>query len=177
MKICLVESRKAPLIADSVATYVGSLAPVLAEDHRVTIITVDPGVLHLPRTASAIQLGIDHDRPEVVHLNNLAGSTLATILWAIADAAPVALTLHDDQLLQGPVAINQWLTSSVGLVISPVTDRLERHLRRGLFRRTLQEILPYGSFYDMRFHSARLAAAYRRLITSSRAGGLDDRAA
>jgi hypothetical protein len=177
MKICLVDSRKAPVIADGIATYVGSLMPSLAEDHRITIVIVEPGVLHLPGTTAAIHRVIENDRPDVLHVNNLLGSELAAILWADSNVAPVALTLHDDRLLRLPAAISQWLTSSVGLVISPDSDRLERHLLRGLFRRSLQEVLPYGSFYDMRFHSARLASAYRRLISAHRTGGLDDRAA
>jgi hypothetical protein len=177
MKICLVDSRKAPLIADGVATYVGSLTPVLADDHRVRIVTVEPGLLHLPRTTAAIYRAIEGDRPDVLHVNNLVGLELAAILWAVSSATPVALTLHDEQLLGPPAAISHWLTSSVGLVISPDSDRLERHLLQGLFRRSLQEVLPYGSFYDMRFHSARLASAYRRLISAHRTGGLDDRAA
>jgi hypothetical protein len=177
VKICLIDTRKAPLIADGVATYVGSLTPALAEDHRVTIVTIQPGLLHLPGTTAAIHRVIEHDRPDVLHVNNLVGPELAAILWADSSVAPVALTLHDDQLLRLPGAISQWLTSSVGLVISPDSDRLERHLLRGLFRRSLQEVLPYGSFYDMRLHSARLASAYRRLITAHRTGGLDQRVA
>jgi glycosyltransferase involved in cell wall biosynthesis len=173
MKVCLVDSRKAPLIADGVATYVGSLTPALAEDHRVTIVTVQPGLLYLPGTTAAIQRTVERDRPDVLHIHNLVGLELAAILWAVSGAVPVALTLHDDQLLRLPAAINQWLTGSVGLVISRDADRLERHLRYGLFRRCLQEVLPYGSFYDMRFHSARLASAYRRLIAAHRTGGLD----
>lgn len=177
MKICLVDSRKAPLIADGVATYVGSLVPHLAEDHRVTIVTVNPGLLHLPGTTAAIYRAIEPGRPDVVHVHNLVGPELAAILWAVSSAIPVALTLHDDQLLERPAAISQWLTSSIGLVISPDSDRLERHLLHGLFRHSLQEVLPYGSFYDMRFHSTRLASTYRRLVTAHRTGGLDDRAA
>jgi hypothetical protein len=177
MKICLVDSRKAPLIADGVATYVGSLTPILAEDHQVIIVTLQPGLVHLPATTAAIHRAIEQDHPDVLHVNNLVGPELAAILWAVSKTVPVALTLHEDQLLQVPAAISQWLTSAVGLVISPDSDRLERHLHCGLFRRSLQEVLPYGSFYDMRFHGARLASAYRRLITAHRAGGLDQHAA
>ena len=144
MRILLVDNRQPVSMADGAAVYVPQLAPALAQEHRVVIVTVQPGALHLARAANAIRRPIESERAELVHLNNLAGLSLGAVLWAVGDRTPVVMSLHDYRLLDRPRALNRWLTGRVGLVISPSHYALEEHLRRGFFRQAIRQILPYG---------------------------------
>ena len=144
MKILLVDDRQPRSRAGGAALYVPQLAPALADEHRVAVVTVQPRALHVPRTARAIQRAIAAERPDLVHLNNLAGVSLGAVLWAVGDRTPLAISLHDYRLVTEPVASNRWLTGRVGLVISPSHYLLEKHLSRGFFRHALQRVLPYG---------------------------------
>jgi hypothetical protein len=145
MKILLVDNRQPRSKADGAALYVPQLAPALAQEHQVAVITVQPGVLHVPETIGRIRRVIESEPPDLVHLNNLAGLSLVTTLWAIGDVMPVAMSLHDYRLLAGPRAVNRWLTGRVGLVISPSHYALDEHLSRGFFRQAIRQILPYGT--------------------------------
>jgi glycosyltransferase involved in cell wall biosynthesis len=144
VKILLVDDRQPRSRVTGAALYVPQLAPALAEEHRVAVVTVQPGALHLPQTTSAIQRAITAERPDLVHLNNLAGVSLGAVLWAVGDRTSLAISLHDYRLLTEPVALNRWLTGRVGLVISPSRYLLEKHLRQGFFRHAIQHVLPYG---------------------------------
>jgi glycosyl transferase family 1/glycosyl transferase family 4 len=144
MKILLVDHRQPVSMADGAAVYVSQLGPALAQEHRVVIVTVKPGALHVPGTVRAIRRVIASERPELVHLNNLAGLSLGAVLWAIGDRPPVVMSLHDYRLLARPRAMNRWLTGRVGLAISPSHYALDEHFRAGFFRQAIRQILPYG---------------------------------
>ena len=132
MKILLVDNRQPRSKADGAALYVPQLAPALAQEHRVAVITVQPGVPHIPETISRIRRVIASEPPDLVHLNNLAGVSLVATLWAIGDVMPVAVSLHDYRLLVGVRVLNQWLTGRAGLVISPSHYALDEHLNLSL---------------------------------------------
>jgi Glycosyl transferases group 1/Glycosyl transferase 4-like domain len=140
----LVDNRQPASCADGAAIYVGQLAPALAEDHQLTILTVPPRVSQAGSALGAIRRAMAAERPEIVHLNNLAGLSLAAVLWAVGDRIPVALSLHDDRLLRAPRTLNRWLAGKVALVISPSHYLLEEHLRQGFFGQAIQQVLPYG---------------------------------
>ena len=144
MKICLVDSRHPSTASDGAAIYVPQLAPALAEAHRVTVVTVGNGPHEMPAAANAIHNVIDRDRPDLLHVNNLAGTPLATVMWAAGNHLPLAISLHDAGFLHSLAGFNRWLTGRVGLVITPTHDLLDQHLQRGFFRRAIQQILPYG---------------------------------
>ena len=144
MKILLVDNRRPLSMADGAAVYVPQLAPALAEEHSVVIVTVEPGILHVPRTAAAIRRAIATERPDLIHLNNLAGLSLGVVLRAIGERTPLVMSLHDYRLLARPRAVNRRLSVRVGLVISPSHFTLEEHLRWGFFRQAIRLILPYG---------------------------------
>jgi len=145
MKILLVDNRQPRSKADGAALYVPQLAPALAQEHRVAVITLQPGVLHVPETITRIRRVIASEPPDLVHLNNLSGVSLVAVLWAIGDVMPVAMSLHDYRLVAGAKAMNRWLTGRVGLVISPSHYALDEHLSRGLFRQAIRQVLPYGT--------------------------------
>ena len=144
MRILLVDHRNPASRADGAAVYVGQLAPALAEDHRLTIVTVSPRLVEPGSAVGAIRRAMASAQPEIVHLNNLAGLSLGAVLWAIGDRTPVALSLHDYRLLGAPQRLNRWLAGRVGLVISPSHYTMDAHLHRGFFRNAIQQILPYG---------------------------------
>ena len=144
VKICLVDARHPSEDSDGAATYVPQLAPALAEAQRLTVVRVGTGPHEMPRAANLIRKVADRERPEVIHLNNLAGAPLATVMWAAGNHVPLAISLHDGGLLRSMTGFNRWLTGRVGLVISPTHDLLDQHLERGFFRRAIQQILPYG---------------------------------
>jgi hypothetical protein len=178
MRICLIDSRSAGARPPEAAGYVGELGPALAEDHRVTILTVEPGVRRLPETIARLRRALGQSQAEIVHLNNLDGLALAGITFAIgSDVEPfrptVVLGLHDDQLLRNAIAFHRWITGSIRLVISPSSKLIDQHLAEGFFRTAAHEVIPYG----MPYHAAHLAEAYRRLLTMRRTGDLGNRAA
>ena len=144
MKICLVDSRHPSTASDGAGIYVPQLAPALVEAHRVTVVTVGTGPHEMPVAANAIHKVIDRERPDLMHVTNLAGVPLATVMWAAGNHLPLAISLHDPGLLHSLAGFNLWLTGRVGLVISPTHDLLDQHLKRGFFRRAIHQILPYG---------------------------------
>ena len=144
MKICLVDARHPSPIWEAAALYVPQLIPALAEAHQVTGVTVGAAVHEQPAASSAIRRVIDRDRPQILHLNNLAGLPLATVMWAAGTHTPIAVSLHDRSLLSWPADINRWLTGRVGLVISPTHHLLNEHVEHGFFRHAIQQVLPYG---------------------------------
>jgi len=123
--------------------------------------------LYHPQVAAAMSQIIRRERPDLIHLHNWVGLSLAALLLNVPRSAPhipVALTLHDYGLLCAYASIlhpdghtcapdlpcrlladlDRWLVNGVGLVISPSHYVLDEHLRRGFFRRATQQILPYG---------------------------------
>jgi len=205
VNICLVSNLFPPNAQGEAEVYVGTLARALAGEHRVVVVTTEPGAhleprreitldgvivyrlapffraldLYHPQVAGTMSRIIKQERPDLVHVHNWRGISLAAILSSIPSSAPhipVAMTLHDDGLLAGRFLsfLNRGLVNRVGLVISPSHDTMDQHLRRGLFRRATQQVLPYG---DMRFHAARLAEAYQRLLVTDRLRPFDSRAA
>ncbi|TMD39562.1 MAG: hypothetical protein E6I88_12025 [Chloroflexi bacterium] len=178
MRICLIDNRSAGVLVPEAAGYVGELGPALAEDQRVTILTIEPGLRRLPGTTARVRRSLSQNQPEIVHLNNLTGLTLAGIMLAIgSDIEPfrptIVLGLHDDRLLRRALAFHRWMTRSIKLVISPSSKLLDRHLAQDFFPGAVQEVIPYG----MPYHAARLADAYRRLLIARRSGDLRDHAA
>ena len=177
MKICLLDNSQAGA-GDEPAAYVGELGPALAEEHRVAMLTLQPGLAHWLTARRRVRRMLASERPDIMHLNNLSGLTLAAVLAAV-DAQPATLQppivigLHDDRLLRGFTSLDRRLTRPVGLVISPSARLLDQHLERGFFSRALADVIPYG----MPYHAARVAQAYRRLIIARRTGGLDHHAA
>lgn len=175
MRIALLDGH--PAGGDEPA-YVAELGPVLAEQHRVTIVTLTPGILNLPATVGRIRRCLLTDRPEVLHLNHLDSAALAGALAGVSAVAPafqppIALTLHDDRLLKGLSGLDRMLSRRVALVVSPSAALLDAHLAQDFFASALHEVIPYG----MPYHADRLVDAYRRLINARRAGSLGNRAA
>ncbi len=179
-----------------VEAYVSKLARALAEEHRVVVVTTEAGAhlqprrestsdgivvyrlapffrgldLYHPQVARTLSDIIKRERPDLVHVHNWKGISLAAIRSSVPTSAPhipVALTVHDDGLLAGRFRsyLNRWLVDRVGLVISPSYDILDQHLQRGFFRQATQLILPLG---DMRFHVAGVVEAYQRLLITDR---------
>jgi hypothetical protein len=144
MKICLVDNRLPNSLADGAAVYVAQLGPALAQNHRVSVVTLKPGPPHLLQAIRATGRMIANDQPDVVHLNNLSGLTLAAVLWAIDNRFPLALSLHDYRLIDRWRGLNRSLTARVGLVIGPSNYALDRHLRHGFFEHAVKLVLPYG---------------------------------
>jgi glycosyltransferase involved in cell wall biosynthesis len=92
---------------------------------------------------------IKHERPDVVHVHNWKGLSLAAVLSSVPTTGPhipVAMTLHDDGLLSGRFlsSLNRRLVNRAGLVISPSHYLLDQHLQQGFFRKATQQILPNG---------------------------------
>ena len=120
-----------------------------------------------PQVAATISEVIRRERPDVIHIHNWIGLSLAAVLASVPSSArhlPVAMTLHDYALVCayasllhpdghscGPdlpcrilASLDRRLVNDVGLVISPSRYVLDEHLRRGFFRHATQQILPYG---------------------------------
>jgi glycosyltransferase involved in cell wall biosynthesis len=120
-----------------------------------------------PQVAATMSDLIRRERPDLIHLHNWVGLSLAAMLASVPNSAPhipVAMTLHDYGLLCAYASIlhpdghtcapdlpcrlladlDRRLVNSVGLVISPSHYVLDEHLRRGFFRRATQQVLPYG---------------------------------
>lgn len=205
MKICLVNSLYPPLVHGDAEIYVGHLATALAAEHQVVVVTTEAGShlqprrevtsdgvvvyrlapffravdLYHPQVAAAMSDIIRRERPDLVHVHNWKGLSLAAVLSSVPSSAPhipVAMTLHDYGLLSGWFRsyLNRGLVNRIGLVISPSHEILDQHLQRGFFRRATQQVLPYG---DMRFHAARLVEAYQRLLITDRLRPFDQDAA
>ena len=124
--------------------------------------------LYHPQVATLTREIMVRERPDVLHLHNWVGISLAAVLSSVDagrfDRVPVAMTLHDYGLccvyadLRHPdgrgcsprlpcrvmSAVNRPLSDSVGLVISPSQYVLDAHRRRGFFRKTVSQVLPYG---------------------------------
>jgi glycosyltransferase involved in cell wall biosynthesis len=193
MKICLVSNLYPPVLEGGAEIYVGRLARALTEDHRVVVVTTEPGFhsgprrevspegivvyrlaplfrafdLYHPQIAATMSDIIKRERPDLVHVHNSKGLSLAAILSSVPSSAPhtpVAMTLHDYGLLCVHASIrhpdghtcrpdlpcrllanlNRGLVHRIGLVISPSHYVLDQHLQRGFFRQATQQILPYG---------------------------------
>ena len=210
MKICLVSNLYPPLVQGGAEIYVGRLARALAIEHKVVVVTSEPGfhlaprrevtdegilvyrlaplnIGHLtglphhlvpqaafrgidfyhPQVAATMTDIIRRERPDVIHLHNWVGLSLAAMLASVPKSAPhipVVMTLHDYGLLCAYASIlhpdghtcapdfscrmlgdlNRRVVSGVGLVVSPSHYVLDQHLRRGFFRKATQQILPYG---------------------------------
>jgi glycosyltransferase involved in cell wall biosynthesis len=120
-----------------------------------------------PQVAGTVSEIIRRERPDVIHLHNWVGLSLAAVLASVPSGSPhipVAMTLHDYGLLCAYASIlhpdghtcapdlpcriladlDRRLVNRVGLVISPSNYLLDQHLRRGFFRRATRQILPYG---------------------------------
>lgn len=207
MKICLVTNHYPPTVQGGAEIYVERLARALAEQHRVTVITTEPGfhpaprreispegvtvyrlaplnIAHLtrlphhlvpqaifraidlyhPQVAANVAGILDRERPDVVHIHNWVGLSLAATVTAARRRAPLAITLHDYPLfcvygtLRHPdghacrpdlpcrvmAGLNRSLAEPLRLAISPSHYVLDEHTRRGFFRHAIQQILPYG---------------------------------
>jgi glycosyltransferase involved in cell wall biosynthesis len=120
-----------------------------------------------PQVAAGMSEIIRGERPDVIHLHNWVGLSLAALMSSVPSSAPhipVAMTLHDYGLcciyadLRHPdghgcgprltcrvlSTLNRKLTARVGLAISPSAYTLERHQARGFFRRADRQVLPNG---------------------------------
>jgi hypothetical protein len=172
MKILLVDRQWPDSVHHEAAAYVAELAPLLAENHRVTVVTIPANWLKLPFATARISRALQQ-RPDVVHVNNLQGVLLAAVLSTIGRRAPVAIGLHDNRLRQGLVFLNRAATAGAGMAIGPSSDLLEQHRADGFFRTALGQVIPY----QMPYHAERLLQAYRDLLIHRRVGGLDNRAA
>ena len=176
MNICLVSNLFPPIVQGEADVYVGELARALAGDHRVVVVTTEPGGhlqshrestsegvivyrlapffraldLYHPQVAATVSEILKRERPDLVHVHRWKGLSLAAVLSGVPSSAPhipVAMTLHDNELLSPHAVIrnfNRGLVNRVGLVISPSHYVLDQHLQRGFFRQATQEILPYG---------------------------------
>jgi glycosyltransferase involved in cell wall biosynthesis len=120
-----------------------------------------------PQVAAAVTGIFRRERPDVIHLHNWVGLSLAALLASVPNSAPhipVAMTLHDYGLICAYASIrhpdghicapdlpcrllaklNRRLVNRIGLVISPSHYVLDQHIQRGFFRHATQQILPYG---------------------------------
>lgn len=123
--------------------------------------------LYHPQVAAVMGDLIQRERPDVIHVHNWVGLSLAAMLSSVPNSAPhipVAMTLHDYSLsciyadLRHPdghgcgprlpcrvlSALNRHLTRRVGLAISPSAFTLERHHARGFFQHADRRVLPNG---------------------------------
>ena len=211
MKICLVTNLYPPTVQGGADIFVGQLARALAEQHRVTVITTEPGfhllprreispegvtvyriaplnIAHLtrlphhllpqalfraidlyqPQVAANVASILDRERPDVVHIHNWEGLSLAAIVTAGRRRAPLAITLHGYSLfcaystIRHPdghscrpdlpchlmAGVNHQLAKAIGLVISPSHYVMDEHLRRGFFRHAIQRVIPNGLSLD-----------------------------
>lgn len=173
MRICLVDNRRPGPVSGEVAGYVAELGPVLAEDHKVTILALDPQLLSIADTVMRLRRTIFATGPEIVHLNNVRGLLLAAVRLAVgSDAAPfqpaLVLGLHDDRLRRRSAGWQRRLTGSIRLVVSPSARLLDEHLADGFFAGAMHIVIPYG----MPYHAAHLVEAYRRVLIDRRTGDL-----
>lgn len=173
MRICLIDNRRPGTVSDEAASYVAELGPALAEEHKVAILTLDPGLASLPQTVLRVRRAISSGHPEIVHLNQAtAVMLLAVRLAAGSDAAPfqpaLVLGLHDDRLRRRSLAWHRRLTGSVRLVVSPSARLLDEHLADGFFPSAIHAVIPYG----LPYHASHLTQAYRRLLIDRRTGDL-----
>jgi hypothetical protein len=172
VKILLLDRESALGLDEPAASYVGELAPVLAEDHRVSVLTVKPNLLRIPSTTARVRRAVLEERPDILHINNLSGAALTAIVFVINEGAyqpAMALGLHDDRLLLHSKIINRSASRSIKLVVSPSSSLLDRYLAGGFFSNAAHEVIPYG----MPYHAGHLIEAYRRLLRDRRTGGLD----
>ncbi len=124
--------------------------------------------LYHPQVAAAMHAVVERERPDVVHVHNWVGLSLAAVLSSVRhgrfDRVPVAMTLHDYGLccvyadLRHPngrgcppraacramAAVNRRLTGDVQLAISPSEFTLDVHRRRGFFAGARQITLANG---------------------------------
>jgi hypothetical protein len=143
VKLCLVY-RQDPTGTDAASGYVTRLLPAVSEEHRTTAVAIEAGVTRIAGATLALRRRVEQDPPEIVHLHNLGGLALAAVLWAVDRRVPVALSLHNLALLGRLAMVNQRLTSTVGLIISPSHHLLDQYRERGFFRTAITQILPYG---------------------------------
>jgi hypothetical protein len=161
---------------DERSSYVGEVAPVLAEDHQVSIVSVYPGLLNSFGTMRRVRRAIINDLPDILHLNHIDGAALGAVTFMVSEASiqpPIVFGLHDDSLLRHGSRLNQTLTRNVRLVISPSASLLDQHLARGFFPNAMRAVIPY----EMPYHGGHLVEAYRRMLIARRAGDLGNRAA
>ena len=120
-----------------------------------------------PQIASNVRAIMAEERPDLVHVHNSLGLSLAAVLTNLkrgSHRTPVALTLHDyglccaygtirhpdghlcrpDLACRLMTNFNRRLTGSVDLAISPSRYVMDEHLRRGFFPRASGQLLPYG---------------------------------
>jgi glycosyltransferase involved in cell wall biosynthesis len=123
--------------------------------------------LYHPQVAAMMGDLIKRERPDVIHVHNWVGLSLAALLGSVPRSAPripVALTVHDYSLcclyadLRHPdgrgcdpwlpcralSTINRRLTTRVGLAISPSAYTMAQHESRGFFRQADRQVLPNG---------------------------------
>lgn len=123
--------------------------------------------LYHPQVAATMSHIIERERPDVVHLHNWVGLSLAAIMASLnarrPGGLPVAMTIHDYSLCCvyadlhhpdghgcGPdlscrimTPLNRQLTKTIGLAICASSFSLDVHVQRGFFRRADRQILPY----------------------------------
>jgi glycosyltransferase involved in cell wall biosynthesis len=121
-----------------------------------------------PQVAAAMREIVARERPDVIHIHNWVGTSLAAVLSSVGrgrfDRVPVAMTLHDYGLccvyadLRHPdghgcpprlpcrimTSVNRRITDGVGLAISPSHFVLEAHQRLGFFQKAEQRVLVNG---------------------------------
>ena len=117
-----------------------------------------------PQIAANVAGILDRERPDLVHIHNWVGLSLAATVTAARRRAPLAITLHDYSLfcayasIRHPdghtcrpdlpcgllAAVNRYVARFLRLAISPSHYVLDEHTRRGFFRHAIHQILPYG---------------------------------
>ena len=123
--------------------------------------------LYHPQVAALMSRILARERPNIVHVHNWIGLSLAAIMASVNARAsgrtPVAMTIHDYSLccvyadLHHPdghgcapdlpcrimTPLNRHLTESIGLAICASSFGLDVLVERGFFRRADHQILPY----------------------------------
>ena len=136
--------------------------------HRLVAQTAFRAIdLYHPQVTAGVRRIIERERPDVVHLHNWVGLSLAAIMASVnarrPGRPPVAITLHDYSLCCvyadlhhpdghgcGPdlacrimTSLNRRLTKTIGLALCASSFSLDLHLARGFFRRADRQVLPY----------------------------------
>jgi glycosyltransferase involved in cell wall biosynthesis len=123
--------------------------------------------LYHPQVAATLSKILQREQPDLVHIHNWVGLSLAAIMASLnagrPGGIPAAMTIHDYSLCCvyadlhhpdghgcGPdlpcrimTPLNRHLTRSIGLAICASSFSLDVHVRHGFFRHADHQVLPY----------------------------------
>jgi glycosyltransferase involved in cell wall biosynthesis len=128
MKICLMTNLYPPTVQGGAEIYVGHLARALSDEHRVVVITTEPGLHIRPRRESIQNLTVYRLAPaNVAHLTTLPHHLVPQAAFRGIDlihpqvAASVATIMAREQ--PDIVHIHNWVGLSLGGIMAAISDR------------------------------------------------------